>query len=271
MRKFCGHCGTPITENEKFCPTCGTPLHPGHEEDALPIDVNSTNSINISKQAKRTILGSVIILLIICAGGIAYYWMHISSLKLPMSTEVKNTTTETTNAKTLQSQDPITMIQQKFKAKGIIGTVVATSYEHNPSGCLTLIGGKGYRLVVWDIKNDRIGYVSFTPNLYNFIERQHGRVLDPVLFSITLEEDTHDRDSQAGAWAGNTHTIPIFATYTLDMNGNVTPGKLTTGVGTKPSHLQGYLYEQKNVDMANLVLTEMSALHESADAHNLKL
>ena len=32
-----------------------------------------------------------------------------------------------------------------------------------------------------------------------------------------------------------------------------------------------YLYEQKNVDMVNLVLTELDALHQNILEHNIKL
>ena len=44
-----------------------------------------------------------------------------------------------------------------------------------------------------------------------------------------------------------------------------------TAWGLNPSHYQGYLYEQKNVDMVNLVLTELDALHQNILEHNIKL
>lgn len=37
---------------------------------------------------------------------------------------------------------------------------------------------------------------------------------------------------------------------------------LTTGMGESPAHLQAYLQEAKNVNLANLVLTEMKKLRE---------
>lgn len=279
MSKFCEKCGTPITEDEKFCPTCGTPLLINKGTKIPSTDMNVTQPAGTIARYKKTLIGIVIAILIIGIGGGTYYTIHALSAKGPASAENNSepAPTETTAASTAtppqtpQSQDPINIVQQEFKARGIIGTVEATSYGHDPTGCLNIVGGKGHRFLVWDIKNDRIGAIDSTLDLYNFVEKRNSGTLNHVLFKMTIDNDTHDKDSQAGAWTGTTHTIPVFALYTLDSNGNVIPGKLTTGVGSNPSHLQGYLYEQKNVDMANLVLTEMSALQNNTNTHHFKL
>ena len=56
--------------------------------------------------------------------------------------------------------------------------------------------------------------------------------------------------------------LPIYAVYTANDLQEIKPGMLTTGKGESPTHLQGYLQETKNVNLANLVLTEMKKLRE---------
>ena len=79
---------------------------------------------------------------------------------------------------------------------------------------------------------------------------------------MTIFNDVKESDAVNGVWKGKDHLLPIYAVYTANDLKEITPGMLTTGMGESPAHLQGYLQETKNVNLANLVLTEMKKLRE---------
>lgn len=270
MNKFCGKCGAPLSEEEKFCHKCGNPV------DAT--EIISTNAGSMpndnrlpEKKSKSKILVGVFIALfiVIAAGGVAFY-IHQTNNQVTATEQDSQNSNEKQSVedKSSQSDDSNKAIQQELDKRGISGEIITTTYGHNPNGCLILLGGKGQRLVVWDQKNARIAYVEAKSDLYNFIDKK-GK--PPVIFNLTVLQDTHDKDEQAGSWRGTDHFIPIYALYDLDKNGNVVPGGIYTGSGSNPAKYHSYLYEMKNVDMVNLVLTEMQTLRNNAMEKGIKL
>lgn len=158
--------------------------------------------------------------------------------------------------------------QSRLKNKNVPGTVLATSLGNNPNGFLSLTKNVDrYNLVIYDNNNQRAAEVPFTWGTYNFISDNRS----PIIFKMTVYNDVQDKDSQAGVWKGNRHTIPVYALYKINSSGIVVPDMLTTGSGENPSHYQGYLNEQKNVDIANLFLTEMAALHQNVKNNNVDI
>lgn len=284
MSKFCGNCGKPVEEGQSFCTNCGAPLNPS-QQSAYPNDDKTENNISQTKPGMKTndslssppkglILGIAVALIIVCGAGAYYFFSPNEEAKQA----VQPAQTETVPAEAEEKpvsvpKDPFEIIQQEFSRRNISGTVMATSYGHNPNGCLVLLGGKGMRIAAWDMKNDRIAFINYTSsNLRSFIEnRTNPKDLNPLIFDMTIEDDTHDQDASAGYWSGSDHTIPVYALYELDADKNIVPGMIYTGAGRRPSHYHKYLYEQKNVDMANLVLTESEELHKNAVAHNIRI
>lgn len=86
---------------------------------------------------------------------------------------------------------------------------------------------------------------------------------------FVIPNDTRDGDADNGVWDGDEHSIPIYGFYKLDSNGTIVPGMLYSGKGLSPGLFKGVLYEQKNVDMMNLFLTEAMPLLENARANNV--
>lgn len=159
--------------------------------------------------------------------------------------------------------------QNELSGRNVPGTVVATSVGNSANGFLSLVKNNGqYSFIICDKVNQQIAQVPFDQETYNFFINKNQ---ESVIFTMTIFNDGHDRDEKNGTWYGENHLIPVYAGYKLDSNGNVIPGMLTTGVGAKPSHYQGYLNERKNVDTANLVLTEMKALKENAKINQVAI
>ena len=79
---------------------------------------------------------------------------------------------------------------------------------------------------------------------------------------MTIFNDVRGSDSVNGVWKGKDHLLPINAQFKINNSGEIIPGMLTTGMGESPARLQAYLQETKNVNLANLVLTEMKKLRE---------
>ena len=157
-------------------------------------------------------------------------------------------------------------IQKVLNSNGINGKVLATSFGHSDSGSLSLISNsKGKSLLLIDKINNQVALVEYKPEVYNFIDNRGKSYIPPVIFDMTILNDKRDNDQSLGIWNGNDHSFGVYAVYEFDNNGNVKPGMLTSGAGLHPSHYQAYLNERKNVDISNLFLTEMFALHRDAD------
>lgn len=172
----------------------------------------------------------------------------------------------------LKVSSPIQQAQELLKDKNIQGTVLATSMGNNPNGYLSLIkDANRYEFLLCDLKNKQIAEIQFSQELYRFPANKQQKYVPPLIFNMTILKDVHDRDEKDGIWNGPNHRIPIYALYKFDENGKVIPGMLTTAWGGNPSHYQGYLNEQKNVDLANLFLTEMTALHENVQVNKVDL
>lgn len=183
-----------------------------------------------------------------------------------------DTLTESTHSKTSTSSpsvqqnggqyDPIlNTIQQRLEREGISGKVIATSYGHNQDGCLVILEDKRRHLAIWNQKNDQVAMVSFADeNEEDKYRKEFEKKI--IIFSMHIYNDVRDQDQKAGSWdaSGKIHTIPVLAEYTEEAGGQAIPGMLFTAGGENPSNYSGVLYEQKNVDMANLVLTEWQAL-----------
>lgn len=133
---------------------------------------------------------------------------------------------------------------------------LATSYGHNDKGFMVLFKGEIY---IVDLQNNRIAFIDNPQVLYNFraLVKDHkkGRVI--VWFKVPF--DDHDQDKSAGYWRKNEsyelHVLPIYMLWEFDGDKVVDAG-LYTGNGENPSHFQGYLQEQKNVDLAHLFMSE---------------
>ncbi len=150
--------------------------------------------------------------------------------------------------------------------------VLATSLGNASNGYISLTkNSERCNFVICDIKNQQIAEVPFAWSTYGFVNEPNKKTKAPVIFLMKVFKDKKDRDVDAGVWKGNDHWIPTYALYEFDANNKVVPGMLTTGAGERPSHYQGALMEQKNVDMANLLLTEMAALQENVKVNKVDM
>lgn len=92
---------------------------------------------------------------------------------------------------------------------------------------------------------------------------------DPYLFTITIPHDNRSsNDADLGTWNGDAHTFTIYAQYKYE-GGKVVPGMLTSASGENPSHYQAYLKEQRNVNIANAVLTHLESLNRDLRERNV--
>ena len=284
MDKFCSNCGAPVKEGSKFCSQCGAPLTaPAAEaKNAAPAAGQKPEKQgetpfptgNAPKSRKNAIIAGIVAAIVICGAG-AYYMTSTGEpeKKAQAAAVIEEEKPREATKETAQpvQQDPLQVVQQEMERRGVSGKVMASSYGHNPDGCLVLLGGKGIRLAIWDIKNNRVAFTS-SPSVFNFTGSGPANSSpSPLIFDLQVENDARDKDESAGYWSGSTHTIPIYALYKFGNTGNVVPGMLCTGSGARPSHYHSYLQEQKNVDTINLVLTEMAALRQDMAARSVKI
>ena len=283
MAKFCMKCGAGLEDNVKFCKVCGTPVGDVARKDTSEQTIRmdppriEPSSAPIRKSGNSRTGGIVAMALVIaalCGGGYYYYQSHRtvatdtvsdSKDKKGASENISSSAEKDDKSKEGQSKADSTSqnsTMDKAKAEmaeyGIKGEFTATSYGHSPEGFIAM--DNAGQVVVIDRKNHRVGMVKPRMSLTEFQRQRNEKVPSPMLMDCTFTGDAKDGDSKAGYWRGTTHYMTIYALYKFDGNGNLVPGMLTTAQGEHPSHYQDVLYEMKNVDFANLFLTEAIGL-----------
>lgn len=272
MGKFCGNCGSELNVDGKFCPICGQQLALARQKTVEQFNLKSFFKRYLLWRL-RGFLWALIILSILSVGFMFMNKMGLISNLVVVDKSPDKPWKMQQKASSKPSEDSsITKAQRLLEEKKIQGKVLATSFGNNPKGFLSIIkNNEQYSFVIVDQVNQQVAEVSFSQEKYSFIDNVNQKYVSPLIFNITIFNDKHDRDEKNGAWNGEKHLIPIYAQYEFDQNGNVVPGMLNTAWGAKPSHYQGYLNEQKNVDIANLFLTEMKALRENARVNQVSI
>lgn len=299
MAKFCTSCGMKLADGAVFCKNCGKkqanfqdmPKSKTVETNTAPQSVAikeklidktpkvmncgtvTKKSIEKNNSNVKTIVFFIIIVLVGGFFGICQYFGD-SSLDEAGSVKIEPTSIidgENTNGMAKQNDATLTKMKAVLEGYNIADEVLATSYGHSNEGSLSIIqtdNGKKH-LVAIDNVNQRVAIINFTPAVYDFLKqvRNAGKVLLPIM----VINDQHDKDAVYGTWVGNDHKMGILAAFSIDAKQNVVPGMLTSGKGANPAAYQDVLYETKNVNMVNLILTEMKALHEDMQKRGIKI
>lgn len=299
MAKFCTSCGMKLADDAVFCKNCGKkqanfqdmPKSKTVETNTAPQSVTikeklidktpkvmncgivTKKSIEKNNSNVKTIVFFIIIVLVGGFWGICQYFGD-SSLDKAGSVKIEPTSIidgENTNEMTKQNDATLTKMKAVLESYNIADEVLATSYGHSNAGSLSIIqtdNGKKH-LVAIDNVNQRVAIINFTPAVYDFLNQVYnaGKVLLPIM----IINDQHDKDAVYGTWVGNDHKMGILAAFSIDAKQNVVPGMLTSGKGANPAAYQDVLYETKNVNMVNLILTEMKALHEDMQKRGIKI
>lgn len=118
--------------------------------------------------------------------------------------------------------------------------------------------GGAQDIVVIDEKNRRAGSLDI-----NKLDIKNNGILEA---DIHILNDVKDADRDSGVWMGTTHTLPILAEFKEKANGEFEPGMIRSAYKANRKFDQ-YLMEQKNVDLVNLLITEISALKRDYKLH----
>ena len=136
--------------------------------------------------------------------------------------------------------------------------VTATTYGLSNKGFLCY-GNK--MITVVDTKNNQIAYLLNTDEVisqYKLFRKNNEN--SPFVLEFFLGKEARDKDASSGYWENGNHYLPIYALYDFKADGTMEHGGLYTGEGRNISHYQKYLYEMKNVDIADIVLTQLVKL-----------
>lgn len=294
QEKFCPVCGNHLEMDTKCCPVCGTviesmPMQGQAEESTVSvqsqprivpvarIQKDEETLIKISKKkssSRKWIYGMIGIVIL---GGFMYIGNDTRDEAPIESTVSSNSAASQTKKKVLTASEKTAAEIADYGYSN--SEVLATTYGHSEDGFLTILGGEKYKIILIDRKNHRSAVVTLVrkDEIKNFasekggLSRINNRLSGVIIAEFAVPNDEQDQDSGAGGWEGTTHRIPIYCSYDMTNSGIIEPGKLTTGKGIRPSHYQMYLFEQKNVDMANLFLMELLPLKESMIQNQIDL
>ncbi len=266
MKKYCSNCGKELTDTVKFCPVCGKLIENNFQSDIVKSQKSRRNT--------RVIAAILILVIILCGtGGFVWYKKNHEINTVSEAQSDVGSTEKPAGTKTVAEDNIISKTQKILDAKlDRNGTVIASTLGHSGNGFLAIINNNGeYGFVINDEKNHQIAEVPFSFKTYNFYLNKDGKYLPPVIFNMDVLTDNTDDDMKLGQWSGPNHIIPIYAVFKLDQYNNILPGMLTSAQGLTPSHYQAHLKEQKNVDTANLFLTEMKTLHQYVEDNKVSV
>ena len=233
MNKFCKMCGAELGDKAEFCHKCGA------EQSTLPTDVKGGKDnndfkprIHESKKTQNTsrikmYIGILVLILIFL--GKVYVAFHSGSgiverVKGALNIGATQVTTEnessaSTNDSSSSQSIPINPVsnqaETELKQRGIQGTVVASSKGHSNNGYVSLVNNNGqYQLVTYDTKNGRVGTTPYDRSILYFTDKKPtGGGNETIIFNMTVLNDIHDNDNNAGVWEGANHNIPVYAAY----------------------------------------------------------
>ena len=277
MSKFCKKCGAELKDDAVFCPKCGSSQNVQASNMRVVKNPVVSGGNNSSDSNKENVVIGVLAAVVMLVGGF-FICFHGSIDEMKESLHIGNvqeTVTQSNTSESAASNSQSTTgtpsnpeavkAEQELNQKGVQGTVLASSKGHSNNGYVSLVNNNGqYQIVTYDTKNGRVGTTPYARNILYFTDKKPtsgGNEI--IIFNLTVLNDTHDNDNNAGVWEGANHNIPVYAAYKFDGSGNLVPGMLTTGKGAKPSHYHEYFYETRNVDTINLFLTEMMALQKN--------
>jgi hypothetical protein len=185
-------------------------------------------------------------------------------------------------ADTLKNQGKVSLnsLEQAngiLNGKQIAGTVCAVSVT-DEDGFLALINiDSKLFFEIYDAKDASVALVPYRYKTLNFranaTTSKNGRkYYSPVIFNMEIpDDDKISGDRDIGIWNGTKHTIPVYSLFKVDDNDKIIPGMLTSGRGLTPSHYQVPLNEQRNVNLANVLLNHMDSLKKDIKARNIIL
>lgn len=293
--KVCEKCGSQLKPGAAFCEKCGARVK-NSVDNGNKIGGYSTGNASAGNVSRPDVTGisqgrkgksgglvaGVVLLLVLLGGGWYYYQNSLEAVPADAVVDDAGSKKNVEDTDQLQKEKqskkaeetPMEKAQKQLSAKGIKGTVIASTIEkRNNYGYLSIVkNGEQYSIITYDLRNQRIGQTAFDKRLLYFTnKRPKAGDSEVVIFDITIFDDVHDADDKSGVWNGNNHLLPVYAFYKLDANDNVIPGMLNTGSGAKPSHFHDYFNEQRNVDTINLFLTDIKNLQENVNENQVAL
>ena len=252
----CKNCGEPLRPGAMFCAKCGTPVtdeEPKNSNINIPVETKIETDVDDNNKKKKS--GCLFTILKIVIGIIVFLYLvglffgksdNEGTKKEVVSPPVKNEQAVTINS-----------AKSALESFGIKGEIISSTYNNNTDGFLANVDNKVY---VVDLKNNQIATIENYSVMVRNVHKIRGRDNSSgnLIPQFLIYNDKHGKDDQMGEWRGNNHFLPIYILVECDAAGNIkSRGKMSSGLGAAPSHYQGYLEEQKNIDIANIFLKDI--------------
>ncbi len=266
---YCPKCNKYVNDDsQQFCTECGTQFISLADEKMIAND--TAVSLPDKKTEKRQfglgVIVGVIVALVI--GGV----FLLPNEDVKNNNNLNKVNNQHVSATVKPMTKPIVAEKQKIVKKSNLDLAkeylsqrgydasyfTATTYGLSDNGFLCY-GNK--MITVVDIRNSRIGYLLNTKDVIaNYKLFRNTNNNSPLLFQFFLGKEARDKDADSGYWENGNHYLPIYALYKFKADGSMEDGGLYTGEGRNPSHYKKYLYEKKNVDIADILLTQLVKL-----------
>ena len=138
---------------------------------------------------------------------------------------------------------------------GVQGSVACSTYAHNPNGFMARVNDRVY---IVDQKNNRIASIENPEAVFKDLDKENSKKKGLFITQFLIQNDSYDKDYHYGEWRGSHHLIPMYILVDYDAGGNmIVSERIFSGEGVAPGHYHGDIREQKNIDLARLLVSEI--------------
>lgn len=156
-------------------------------------------------------------------------------------------------SKTVSAAPP--SAEAELQRFGIPGNVTCSTYGNNPNGFMAKAGDTIY---IVDIKNNRVASIENPDAVFKDLDKENSKKKGLFITQFLIQNDSYDKDHHYGEWRGSHHLLPMYILVDYDAGGNmVVSERLFSGEGASPGHYHGDIREQKNIDLATLLISEI--------------
>lgn len=263
--KYCPKCGSEVQVGTTYCGACGSQI-PDSINQCRHEDDQSIQLVTYDKKAKssrKIMAGLIAVVIVLGAAGGGYYYYE--------SSQAAKITAERVAQAEAFAQTPEGKAQKQLEANGVNGNVIATTYTASSSNFLALIdNGDTKSIAAYDAKNNLYISVEDPKKVFDILNTT-SKKYNSLIFTMNIRNAPHGEDDKFGEWNGTSHKLPVYVSYQTNNRAEIVPGMINSGVGLHPKQFKSYLQEPVNVDLTNLIVTNIKSLKAAMDIKNIAL
>ena len=154
--------------------------------------------------------------------------------------------------------------------------LLASTYHPSRPRALSLI--RDYRdgrlyFMVTDKASGKNAFVTYSTKTYDFyLNKDEYGGYPPLMFVLSVPQDTRGKDEGLGEWRGKVHHIPVYALFEV-LKGRVMYDDIPffSASYLNPSHYHDKIEDPVHARLVRTLMSQMPELHEAVEKAGVRL